>query len=223
MQTSESTECADIIDEICGFDWESLSQNDLLNVAISYYYFSIQFYESLRVARALYPEDEKLRQLEAGECNTDNLSPWPDIAQTGETMDHFEFMRRLLTLSPINEQRRNELDRIGQNYLHVTRAMTLQARAGSIASYEDGGLENVFRAILRCRQWNGPALQAFRHFLVEHIRFDSDAEAGHGALSRHLTLDDREVSQMWLEFQRILLAAAPSLATQPTPAEATAA
>ena len=53
----------------------------------------------------------------------------------------------------------------------------------ALASYEDGGLERVFRAILTAQHWNDPVLQAFKHFLSEHIRFDSDPEQGHGALA----------------------------------------
>ncbi len=183
MQISECVECEKIIEAICRLNWETLTQDDLTDVATGYYYFSIQFGENLRLARELFPADEKLRQLEEAECNTDNLSPWPGVAQANEKIDHDEFMRRLLTLSPIDDGRRNTLDRIGQRYLRKMRGMEPEARAGSIASYEDGGLERVFRAILRCEQWGSPLLQAFKHFLVEHIRFDSDVENGHGGLS----------------------------------------
>ena len=80
----------------------------------------------------------------------------------------------------------------------------------ALASYEDGGLERVFRAILTARHWNGPLLQAFKHFLTEHIRFDSDPDQGHGALCRHLTPDDR-VLPLWAEFKRMLIDAVPRL------------
>jgi hypothetical protein len=86
------------------------------------------------------------------------------------------------------------------------------AKAMSIASYEDGGLEAVFRAILRAPNWNSPLLQAFRHFLKEHIRFDSDPEQGHGALSRHMDPDDR-VLPFWNSFLQLLVASAPQLRT----------
>jgi hypothetical protein len=69
--------------------------------------------------------------------------------------------------------------------------MDLETRALSIASYEDGGLEKVFTSFLRAERWNGPLLQAFKHFVAEHVRFDSDPDQGHGALSRHLKPDDR--------------------------------
>ncbi len=85
-----------------------------------------------------------------------------------------------------------------------------QARAQSIASYEDGGLERVFRAILTCQDWNSDALRAFRHFLVEHIKFDTDPESGHGALSRHLRPTEHVVP-LWESFRHILVEAAPAL------------
>jgi hypothetical protein len=182
-----------------------------LDIARIYYYFSIQFRENLQIARELYPDDEKLRQLEASECNTDNLSPWPGVVDAGEKVDHDEFMRRLLLLSPADDGRRHKLDLMGHAYLQSIRGMKPGARASSIASYEDGGLERVFRAILRCKYWEGPSLRAFKHFLVEHIRFDSDPEQGHGALSRHLTPHDSDVVPLWSEFHRMLVETVPAL------------
>ena len=80
-------------------------------------------------------------------------------------------------------------------------------------SYEDGGLERVFRAILTARHWNGLLQQAFKHFLTEHIRFDSDPDQGHGALCRHLRPDDR-VLRLWADFKRMLVEAVPRLGHQ---------
>jgi len=213
VQIAGCVECEKVIEAICRLNWEKLTQDDLTDVATGYYYFSIQFGENLRVARELFPGDEKLRQLEEAECNTDNLSPWPGVAHAHEKLDHDEFMRRLLTLSSVDQGRRDRLDVTGQTYLRKIRGMQREARAGSIASYEDGGLERVFRAMLRCRQWDSPLLQAFKHFLVEHIRFDSDAEHGHGGLSRHLPQNDRQVLPCWLEFERMLVESAPALLT----------
>src|SRR5262249_4369000 len=155
-----------------------------------YYYFSIQFRENLEVARRLYPDDDRLLQLDHGERNTDNLSPWPGVAARGERMNHDEFMRRTLALTAIEESRRHHLESIGESYLAKIRAMDDMSKAVSIASYEDGGLERVFRAILEAPHWDNPLLQAFKHFLTEHIRFDTDPEQGHGALCRHLPPND---------------------------------
>ena len=199
-----------VIDDICNFNWINLTQKDLVNVAWVYYYFSVQFRENLEIARNLCPYDDRLRQLDQGERNTDNLSPWPGVATIGERMNHDEFMRRTLALTTVSESRRRDLADLGQAYLTKIRAMDDENRASTIASYEDGGLERVFRAILKAPHWSTPLLQAFRHFLAEHIRFDSDPEQGHGALCRHLTLDDR-VHAPWAEFRNMLVRAAPRL------------
>jgi hypothetical protein len=128
-------------------------------------------------------------------------------------MNHDEFMRRTLTLSQIPQRRQRTLEAIGEAYLSKVRAVDENIRALALASYEDGGLESVFRAILTAPGWDGPLLQAFKHFLVEHIKFDSDPEQGHGALCRHLPPDDR-VAPLWEEFKNMFVKAAPSL-TQP--------
>lgn len=200
-----------VIDDICGLNWTRLSEEDLVGVAWAYYYFSMQFRECLEIARKLYPDDERLQELDRGERDTDNLSPWPGVAAAGEKMNHDEFMRRTLELRSIAEDRRRDLAAIGQIYLSKVRALDPKTRAMALASYEDGGLEKVFRAILTAPRWNGPLLRAFEHFLSEHIRFDSDPNQGHGALCRHLPPDDR-ILPLWSEFKEMLIRAAPRLA-----------
>ena len=61
----------------------------------------LPFRECLEIARKMYPDDERLLQLDHGERNTDNLSPWPGVAASGEKMNHDEFMRRTLELAKI--------------------------------------------------------------------------------------------------------------------------
>jgi hypothetical protein len=209
-QIAESYSYDRVVDAICALNWTALSREDLTAVASAYYYFSIQFRENLEIACQLHPEDEKLQELELGECNTDNLSPWPGVADEGEKLDHDEFMRRLLDLSPGDRPRPSFIDGIGQRYLDSIRRIDLETRARSIASYEDGGLEKLFRAMLTAPHWDSPLLQAFRHFLVQHIRFDEDPEQGHGALSRHLAPNDR-ILPLWQECRRLFVDAAPAL------------
>jgi len=199
-----------VIDDICRLNWENLTEEELVGVAWVYYYFSTQFGESLEIARKLHPDDEQLLELDRGERDTDNLSPWPGVAATGERMNHDEFMRRTLELERIPAIQQRNLAAIGQAYLSEVRAMDRNSRAMALASYEDGGLERVFGAILTARKWNGPLLQAFKHFLVKHIEFDSDPEQGHGALCRHLTPDDR-ILPLWEAFKQMLIKAAPRL------------
>ena len=199
-----------LIDEICNLNWTALSQEDLICIAWAYYYFSVQFRECLEIARQLYPEDPRLLELDRGERNTDNLSPWPGVAGVAETMNHDEFMRRTLALSKISQRRQRAIETLGEAYLSKTRPIDGNVRALALASYEDGGLESVFRAILTAPDWDNPLIGAFKHFLVEHIRFDSDPEQGHGALCRHLPPDDR-VAPLWDEFKQIFVKAAPRL------------
>lgn len=214
QKSMRETTYQDLIRNICNLSWSVLTEQDLINIAWAYYYFSVQFRENLEIARNLYPDDALLLQLDHGERNTNNLSPWPGVAEVGERMNHDEFMRRALRLTAIAEGRRLRLEGIGETYLAIIRAKDKTSRALSIASYEDGGLEEVFKSILKAAYWEGPLLKAFKHFLSEHIRFDSDPKQGHGALCRHLIPDDRILS-LWSAFRQMLVEAAPVLTSSP--------
>jgi hypothetical protein len=196
--------------DITNLNWTTLSRDDLINVAWAYYYFSTQFRENMEIALSLFPEDERLQELDRGERNTDNLSPYPGVADPGEKMHHEEYMRRTLALEPIAEERRLALEAFGASYLAKARSLDITTRAISLSSYEDGGLEAVFRSIVKAPHWDGPLLGAFKHFLVGHIQLDSDPEAGHGSLCRHLQADDR-VLPLWVAFRQIFVEAAPAL------------
>jgi len=200
-----------VIDDICGLEWAKLTEDEAIDVAWAYYFFSIQFRENLLIARELYPEDENLERLEREECNTDNLSPWPGVARDAERLNHDEFMSRALGLKSLPAWRRGFLSEIGGSYLQEVRASGSLTRALSIASYEDGGLERVFRAMLKMPDFDCLVLRAFRHFLIKHIGFDSDSDQGHGALVRHLQPDDR-ILPLWSGFRRLLTEAVPRLA-----------
>jgi len=211
VQPEQRGAYAAVIDAICGMGWERLSSDEVLQVAKAYYYFSIQFRENLEIACRLHPDDAKLVSLRAGECDTDNLSPWPDVAAPGERMHHDEFMRRLLTLQPVRDAA--FLEALGTSYLNRVRQVDDRARACSIASYEDGGLSRVFAAILRAPHWYGAGQRAFRFFLEQHILFDTD-DGGHGSLSRHLAPDDA-ILPLWSAFAEMLKSAAPRLVWSP--------
>jgi hypothetical protein len=197
-----------VIDEICRMRWEMLNADEVMQVAKAYYYFSIQFRENLEIACRLRPGDSLLQKLTEGECDTDNLSPYPGICRDAEKLNHDEFMRRLLAFQPIECD--HALTLMGEAYLAQTRSLENLPRAASIASYEDGGLSRVFGAMLRAPDWHGAGPLAFRFFLEEHIRFDTDDGEGHGALSRHLPVDDA-ILPLWAAFRDLLLAAAPRL------------
>jgi hypothetical protein len=199
-----------VVSEISQLGFENLSRAGISQVAWAYYFFSIQFRENLQVACRLYPDEPAISRLREEECGTDNLSPWPGVAQPGEKMDHDEFMRRVLLLTPIDQEVQKRIEDAGRAYLERTRAMDDRVRAMSISSYENGGLEAVFTAMLRCQYSDTPLLEAFRHFLVRHIGFDSDPDEGHGALVRHIAPDDR-IMPLWAEFRDLLVKSVPGL------------
>lgn len=201
-----------VIEEICNLKWSSLSADELINVAWAYYYFSTQFRENMEIALSLYPDDERLQELDRGERNTDNLSPWPGVAEPGEKLHHEEFMRRTLALTPIPEERKRALEAIGAAYLQKVRSLDRMTKAISLPAYEDGGLESVFRSILKAKHWDGELLRAFKHFLAGHVALDSNPETGHGALCRHIRPDDR-ILPLWIAFKQAFVEAAPSLAS----------
>ena len=200
-----------VIGEICDLNWSGLDEAGVIDAAWAYYFFSVQFQENMEVARALYPNDEKLIDLEREESQTDNLSPWPDVAKPGEKMNHCEFMRRVLALAPISAEKRQRFETAGARYLAMVRTMDPQIRALSIASYEDGGLERVFGAVLKSPPAENPVVAGFRYFLFAHIQFDSDPNGGHGAMTRHLKPDDR-VLPLWSAFHALFVGFVPSLA-----------
>jgi hypothetical protein len=119
-------------------------------------------------------------------------------------------MKRVVSLAPIPETKRDFFNECGKRYLRMVREMDDNTRALSIASYEDGGLERVFRAMLTSPGSRNPLLRGFRHFLSEHIKFDSDPTQGHGAMIRHLRPDDR-ILPVWISFKDILIEFVPSL------------
>ncbi len=201
----------DAVARICDLDWRNRSEDDMVAVAWSYYYFSVQFRENLEICCDFYPDDPELSRLKAEECNTSNLSPFPGVALEGEKMNHDEFMRRTLELFPVAVREREKLETYGEEYLAEIRNMPAMSRALSMASFEDGGLERVFKAMLRAPAYENPLLEAFRFFLTSHIAFDSDENAGHGSLSRHLVPDENIVA-IWDAYGVLLQKAVPALA-----------
>jgi hypothetical protein len=198
-----------VLDKICDLNWSALDRAGMTRCAWAYYYFSIQFRENLLAAYKLHPSN-LLEKLIEGECDTDNLSPWPDVVVAGEKVNHDEFMRRALQLSPIDAESRERIEAAGHVYLARTRDANDHVKAASIASYEDGGLERLFTSMLTCECWDTLLLAAFKHFLEKHISFDSDPDGGHGALARHLE-SDVAVERLWHELYMLFLIAEPRL------------
>jgi hypothetical protein len=110
------------IDEIGNFNWSKLSREELRAACCAYYYFSVQFVECVHIACNLYPTDANLIALREGECDTDNLSPCPGIAKSGERMNHDEFMRRVFVMATLDQSRSewsNSADRTLQRFTYM--------------------------------------------------------------------------------------------------------
>ncbi len=210
LMTFEPAADQPIIDEICGFNWRDLSRSDMTAVAWGYYYFSIQFRQNLQLACEYFADDSNMARLKDEECDTDNLSPYPGIAEAGERMNHDTFMQRALRLSPVSNEDRERFETAGKIYDREIMRIRPKARALSIGSYERGGLERLFKAILTAPDYDDAALRGFRYFMEAHIRFDSDPLEGHGALSRQMTPDE-SVVPLWEAFKQLLLSCAPNL------------
>jgi hypothetical protein len=210
MDTKTRHEFAQVIDDICRLGWSGLSRDELKAVASAYHYFSQHFCQSVDLACGLYPADARLKELREGECDTDNLSPYPGVAERGEKMNHDEFMRRTVAMCRMDKVTEDRINRLGAAYLAEARQVSPAIRALSLASYESGGLERVFTAVLHAKDWSDPGLLAFRHFLEGHIKLDSDPDHGHGSLCRHLVPDDR-ILPLWAAFRKLLIDAAASL------------
>lgn len=102
-----------VVDEIEALNWRSLSRDELMAACAAYYYFSVQFVQAVHIACELYPSDHSLIELRGGECDTDNLSPYPGIAQPGERMNYDEFMRRTVAMSSLGSGERRRIRRLG--------------------------------------------------------------------------------------------------------------
>jgi hypothetical protein len=203
-----------IVDEICGLRWSEIDRNELLAVSQACYYFSVQFCETVKIACRLHPFDHLLAELREGCCNSDGLSPYPGVAEPSEKLNHSEFMRRVQAMSSLDRETRARVERLGAAYLAEIRRTAAETRVRSLPSYEGGGLERIFSAVLRARDWDEPSLAAFRHFLVGYIDLDSDPDIGHGALCRHLVPDDGIVP-LWRAFRDLLIQVTPGLAAEP--------
>jgi hypothetical protein len=52
MTTLTIHRCQQVINEICGLNWSALTRAELMAVSWAYYYFSVQFCDTLRAGSA---------------------------------------------------------------------------------------------------------------------------------------------------------------------------
>ncbi|MGH1403481.1 MAG: hypothetical protein ACRBDL_04505 [Alphaproteobacteria bacterium] len=194
MGLSDCFNTNNAVNRICNLDWESFNEDQIASAAWMLYYLSIQFRKNLETAMELHPNDPALQELATEELHTDNLSPFPNIAEEGECLDHDEFLKRIIDSYPMEQEKKQFLTALGNKYLAELSHMPDEAKTMHLVSLEDGGASRIYQSILNAptEQWESNEMQAFHHFLEKHVAFDNleGEDAGHGALIRKLGMDD---------------------------------
>lgn len=170
-----------LVEQIKALPWESLDPQELQQLMYLAWIAAQEFAEALRIARRLYPKDENLKRMAAGELKTKNL----DFDGYNKRGDHSEFLKNFL--DKIGFQPDENLRRHGEEYLEACRALNDKTRAMSVFSREEE-LSGIFARILQAQDWSAPGLEAFRYFMEKHIQLDSE-EGGHHDLTKGFPVD----------------------------------
>ncbi len=159
---------------------------------------AVEFQESLRIALDLYPENENLKKMAAGELKTNNLV-FSDYRYTG---DHWEFLRHFLQKAGVvgmtwKDYRllafSDEVYISAVRYTDSIHGLSPADRAMSIFSREEE-LSKIFSNMLEkipvFKEEHLPHhLQAFKYYLERHVALDSD-EGGHQDLVKEFEIND---------------------------------
>ncbi len=165
----------EIVRLIRELNWKDLSTSELECLMILSAYAAREFAESLRITLALHPESTEFRDMSVGELDTNNIQH----EEYSRTADHADFLWYFIEKYQVF-QHHPEAITAGESYLNRVRVLPREVRAMSIVSRERE-LPGIFEQVLKATDWSTPALRAFRHYLVEHIRLDS-MEGGHADL-----------------------------------------
>lgn len=173
----------DIIEEIVHLSWNKLNAKDLQRLMYASEALSREMAEAVRCGLQLHPEDRFLQEMAKGEIGTSNIS-FQDFRRKA---DHSEFLLHFLNKSEFRPD--EALKKETQNYLDLCRDFSAEVRLMTVVSREKE-LPPVFAAILDAQDWEAPGLDAYKYFLTEHVRLDSE-EAGHHELIKHIPTDER--------------------------------
>ncbi len=170
------------VERIKNLHWERLEPHELQQLMYCSYISAREFAEALRIAIGLYPDDENLRAMAAGEIDTDNL-PYADYVRRGDHADFLEYFIRKEGIEPEEEVRA-----ACERYLQACRALPPEVRAMTIFSREEE-LPGIFGRVLAAKDWSAAGLPAFHHYLERHISLDT-ADGGHHDLTQHLSVNE---------------------------------
>ncbi|MDB5258898.1 MAG: hypothetical protein JWO73_106 [Candidatus Taylorbacteria bacterium] len=174
-----------IAQQITNLNWSGLSVADLQALLILSAYAADEFAESLRLARALYPESKGFEDMAAGELQTGNLK----FGDYSKVDDHSEFLWFFDTMYFGENTVSKEVRESGGVYMRKVRTMTPPLRAMSVISRlrEFSGMPAL---ILKAPGWCGTAeLLAFRYYLEKHAALDS-GQWNHAEMFSGFQVDD---------------------------------
>ncbi len=163
-------------------DWENLDATSLQDVMYLSFISAFEFAEALRVALRLYSDDSLVQEMSEGELETDNLK-YQEYDKKGDHADFLMYFMESCGYTPTEK-----IEQAGEQYLNVCRAFSDELRAMSVFSreFESTG---IFKRILSAKDWDACGLSAFRYFIEEHIRLDSE-DGGHHDMIKHYTITD---------------------------------
>jgi hypothetical protein len=172
-----------VVQEIKDLNWENLDSHDLQRLMHLSHVSAVEFAEALRIANRLYPEDGELKEMSAGELETQNLE-FEGYKAPG---DHAEFLQHFLEKYGLSND--PDLMNHGEEYLKACRQLPDEVRAMTIFSREEE-LSGIFERVLEAKDWSADGLPAFQYYLRKHIELDSHA-GGHHDLTKKFPIDEK--------------------------------
>lgn len=180
----------EIVEEIKNLPWWKYHPKSIIYSSLV---SAIEFAESLRCALELYPDDENLREMAAGELKTNNLS-YDDYNSPG---DHWEFLAHFCKKYNITD------DTVGDKmvfakkdyFRSIKNLGDSSVRAMTIFSREQE-LPEIFHEIVKSHDWEKDGLGFFKCYLEGHIAIDS-ADGGHGDLTKDFYMDEEKLFEFY--------------------------
>lgn len=175
----------DLVQKITDLSWHTASPADIILLSRC---TAMEFASSLRLAKKLYQNDERLAGMMRGELETDNMT-FDDYRKHG---DHWEFLDHFISKHNIRASKSSlgdtmiEYTKSVDGFSDVDRAMTVFSREEELTS--------IFEKIITAHDWDLLGYGFYKYYLKQHIFFDS-GEQGHAWLTQHfplheLTLED---------------------------------
>ena len=165
--------------------FENMNQRELTQVWYLSWVAAVEFAEALRLSLKLYPDHPGLQAMAFGELETINLA----LDDFQEPADHHAFLEHFLRKHDVMDEMQAEMGQYAEHYLAECRKLDDYTRAMTVFSREEE-LSGIFARFLDAKDWSGPGLYAFKHYLSTHIVLDS-SEGGHHDLTSDFPVDNR--------------------------------